>query len=462
MHHEILKDRSFAYCLCIDKIEPPKDSILEIIEKNAFNYSSIKSFTIPASLVQLDENWYQIAPKLTDIKIDPNSLIFKEYEDQFILTKSNFNQEDFDVIFAAFPHIEKAEIPSNIKIINSHAFHKCRYIKSIEIPKDSKLQKIGKYAFYKTNISSIFIPPQVEEIGEHAFDRCINLHRVEVSPNSKIKAIEKHTFNHSLIEEILIPNDVTTIGEGSFSRCEKLKKVVISPDSKLQTIGDFAFKCTSLSKFSVPNSLTSIGEGSFAEIKNIFEIEIQSDSKLQTIGDFAFKCTSLSKFSVPNSLTSIGEGSFAEIKNIFEIEIQSDSKLQKIRKFAFNKTKLKSLFIPSGLVDLCEGWCKSMKYLENFSVDPNNRRFKVYENKYLLKKSSIEKDDFDVLSYSVLRNIGTAIIPNFIKIIDPYAFQVCTNLKKVIFEKDSRIRIIGSYAFYESTVEEVVKIFNKN
>ena len=415
MHHEILKDRSFAYCLCIDKIEPPKDSILEIIEKNAFNYSPIKSFTIPASLVQLDENWYQIAPKLTDIKIDPNSLIFKEYEDQFILTKSNFNQEDFDVIFAAFPHIEKAEIPSNIKIINSHAFHKCRYIKSIEIPKDSKLQKIGKYAFYKTNISSIFIPPQVEEIGEHAFDRCINLHRVEVSPNSKIKAIEKHTFNHSLIEEILIPNDVTTIGEGSFSRCEKLKKVVISPDSKLQTIGDFAFKCTSLSKFSVPNSLTSIGEGSFAEIKNIFEIEIQSDSKLQ-----------------------------------------------KIRKFAFNKTKLKSLFIPSGLVDLCEGWCKSMKYLENFSVDPNNRRFKVYENKYLLKKSSIEKDDFDVLSYSVLRNIGTAIIPNFIKIIDPYAFQVCTNLKKVIFEKDSRIRIIGSYAFYESTVEEVVKIFNKN
>lgn len=372
MHHEILKDRSFAYCLYIDKIEPPKDSKLEIIEKNAFNYSSIKSFTIPASLVQLDENWYQIAPKLTDIKIDPNSLIFKEYEDQFILTKSNFDQEDFDVIFAAFPHIEKAEIPSSIKIINSHAFHKCRYIKSIEIPKDSKLQKIGKYAFYKTNISSIFIPPQVEEIGEHAFDRCISLHRVEVSPNSKIKAIEKHTFNHSLIEEILIPNDVTTIGE-----------VVISPDSKLQTIGDFAFKCTSLSKFSVPNSLTSIGEGSFAEIKNIFEIEIQSDSKLQ-----------------------------------------------KIRKFAFNKTKLKSLFIPSGLVDLCEGWCKSMKYLENFSVDPNNRRFKVCENKYLLKKSSIEKDDFDVLSYSVLRNIGTAIIPNFIKIIDPYAFQACTNLKK--------------------------------
>ena len=55
----------------------------------------------------------------------------------------------------------------------------------------------------------------------------------------------------------------------------------------------------------------------------------------------------------------------------------------------------------------------------------------MYENEFIIGRSSLDKEYYDVLAFCV-RDIQVAEIPNFIEVIAPYSFQNCTNLQKVI------------------------------
>ena len=66
-------------------------------------------------------------------------------------------------------------IPSSVTSIENRAFENCKYITSVIIPEDSKLVRIGEYAFYGTSISSVYIPKTVSSIGVGAFQNCPKL-----------------------------------------------------------------------------------------------------------------------------------------------------------------------------------------------------------------------------------------------------------------------------------------------
>ena len=54
-----------------------------------------------------------------------------------------------------------------------------------------------------------------------------------------------------------------------------------------------------------------------------------------------------------------------------------------------------------------------------------------YEEKFLLGKSSSERENFDVLLASV-RNVVNPKIPSFIEVIGSYAFNCCNQLKNIL------------------------------
>ena len=72
---------------------------------------------------------------------------------------------------------------------------------------------------------------------------------------------------------------------------------------------------------------------------------------------------------------------------------------------------------------------KELKEKVCLNSSNSNPRFCIYDNKFILEKTSPNKENFDKLVLSV-RNIEIVEIPNFIEIIENYTFSKCYDIKK--------------------------------
>ena len=73
----------------------------------------------------------------------------------------------------------------------------------------------------------------------------------------------------------------------------------------------------------------------------------------------------------------------------------------------------------------------------------------------ILSKSQQEKNNYDTIVFCN-RNISKIIIPNFIEIIDSYAFYECQRLQSIDFQSDSKLNIIGKLAFASSSINKII------
>lgn len=53
------------------------------------------------------------------------------------------------------------------------------------------------------------------------------------------------------------------------------------------------------------------------------------------------------------------------------------------------------------------------------------------------------------------RDIESVVIPSFIKVIDPFAFESCSLLKKVDFENNSNLKAIQKFAFSHINIQSI-------
>ena len=87
-------------------------------------------------------------------------------------------------------------------------------------------------------------------------------------------------------------------------------------------------------------------------------------------------------------------------------------------------------------------------------MSPNNQVFRLYDDKFVLKKSNVTNKDYDVLVLAK-RDIETAILPDFIKQIGQLAFNECKKLKSVEIPENSKLQIIENKAFCQSSIENI-------
>ena len=117
---------------------------------------------------------------------------------------------------------------------------------SVSIPSSINgvyVKKIGKRAFYNTNITYVSIPYRVTEIGNYAFFGCTRLGNFTLPFN--LTKIGKDAFgNCTSLSTLTIPSDVTKIDERAFANCTNLLDVNITGAA---AINHGAFKgCTKL------------------------------------------------------------------------------------------------------------------------------------------------------------------------------------------------------------------------
>lgn len=353
----------------IKSIKFPPDSELEIIEKNAFFNSDIEKIKIPKSLKKLNAGWCSFTKKLRSVTIEnDNQLNIKNYENIFLIGKSDTKSEEYDVLLFADHSVKEIKFPSFIK-------------------------KIGSFAFSGSSIERIFIPSFISHVGQSAFDRCKKLKTVEISRDTKLEVIEKELFMFTSIEKFIVPLSVKKICENSFSYCSKLRKIEIQKESKLEVIQKDAFSCSPIESILIPSTVKELENGWCSELKELTKVTIMPNNEryiyfndelivekndlksneydvlnfarrdiknvkipsfIKKIASHSFAKSSIESIFIPPQITSIDEYAFNECSKLQNLEIPPDSKLQIIGKFAFHTTSIKNVFIPISVTKICE------------------------------------------------------------------------------------------------------------
>lgn len=172
--------------------------------------------------------------KYTNINADTNATINKtENANIGIDTNRNLNSIINLIDTKYFNKITGIlTIPEGIEVINGDFYYhrtdveKIKKVKGINIP--NSVNTIGKYAFRRTDISSIELPESVKEIELGAFELCTNLIEVSVK-GDKVPIIQKDAFIvcenlekfYNYKGDISIRNDLR-ISNQAFSTCYKL------------------------------------------------------------------------------------------------------------------------------------------------------------------------------------------------------------------------------------------------
>ena len=205
-----------------------------------------------------------------------------------------------------YSYIKTITIPDTVTSIGSGAFSYCYYLKDVYITDIGKWCGISfedwsatplNYAhnlyLNGTLITNLVIPNGVTSISNFAFSGCTGLTAVTI-PDS-VTSIGRSAFSGcASLTSITIPNSVTSIGGCAFLGCTGLTSITI-PDS-VTSIGANAFYgCTGLTSITIPNSVTSIGENAFYGCARLTSIKFQGTKAqwyaIEGINGIGVRCT---------------------------------------------------------------------------------------------------------------------------------------------------------------------------
>ena len=394
----------------------------------------IENISIPSSLKEFKFN--NSIKHLKKITISPLNKNFMFIDDQYLLGKTNIDQDNFDVLLFARRDIIEAIIPPYIKVIGPRSFDCCSNLNSIKFTKDS----------------------QLESIEEYAFSKCLSLQNISF-PDS-LKYIKKYAFSSTIIEEIKIPPNLEKIDEEGFEEMKKLKNILVSSSNKKfeficnkflvykQEFDSIIFSMPDIEEAKIPSNIKIISQCAFQNRIQLKTVSFNENSILTSIEKEAFcGCTSLNNILIPNSLKYIHEKAFYNCNSLTSFIINDDSELINIGSLAFGLTNIEYLNIPSKFEKFDERSLSEMDNLQGITISPLNKRFIKIDNMFLLSKSEIENEEYDSLILSD-KNIDEIEIPAEVKHISAFAFEKCLNLRKIKFN-DSNLITVGKDAFIE-------------
>lgn len=259
----------------------------------------------------------------------------------------------------------------------------------------------------------IFLPKDLEIISGEGLVGCLKLQSIVFEPGSNLKHVSKNILD-SMVTKLTLPSKLETIGSFSFlTEClfgtSFLRFVIFKNNHCLRKIGPFAFYITD----------AYIDNPKIEESRNYISLP----ETIEEIGDFAF-ATGTSIYNLSGDLSDhlIGtEDSRLVKQRYFESEIKD----RVFKKEGNNIYKL-IYFCGSNIPDLS-------------------------------KCSKLKRIGVGAFRRTSLSNDGTVIIPASVEIIEDLAFSNNLSIKKVVFEKGSKLKYLGEKAFFNcQRLKEVI------
>ena len=246
----------------------------------------------------------------------------------------------------------------------------------------------------------------------------------------------------NLISLDISGTNLTALPAGTFQKLKNLKKVILP--NTLISIGGHAFAESGLQSIEIPASVETIATAAFKGCTALTTVTFEKGSQLKTIeGGYssssayygAFEgCTSLTSIEIPASAETIGENAFNRCKALTTVTFEKGSQLKIIEVDAFEDcTSLTSIEIPASVETIESTAFKRCTALTTVTFEKGSQ-LKTIEG------GDVFSDYYG--AFSDCTSLTSIEIPASVETIGSTAFERCTALTTVTFEKGSQLKII--------------------
>ena len=393
-------------------------------------------------------------------------------------------------------------LPKYLEEIGDNAFGYCEVLSDVIIPNGVK--KIGKEAFYYTNIKSLQIPEGVEVIGEYAFANSV---LVDVYLPDTLRHIPEGLFFYSpLLERIRFPERIESFGAvvvqvtkwydsfpndyvmvNGFLLGYKGTATVVTIPETVTHIVDRAFSNTRANtpffyenccfeKMVIPGSVV-LGEGLF--YKNEYLKELVLEEGIKAIPNkLCYECRELEKITIPQSIQDIGASAF--FKTAFT-ELVLPSNMTVIGEHAFSSADIVEITWPDNLIEIGAGAFSSCNFKEldipQSVVTIGDQAFYGCEMESVTIPSGVEY--IGSKAFGACKKLTSLYIPDSVTYMGEEVFKLCKLLENVVLPKGletipmgtfyeckglktislpTGIKEIGEWAFYCCTSLETIQL----
>lgn len=235
--------------------------------------------------------------------------------------------------------------------------------------------------------------------------------------------------------------------KGVFAGLKNLRNISLPKSLKSLNGGMFS-GCTSLKKVKIPKTIVDFGTNIFSGCTALKEVKLPSN--MEYVPSYMFKnCKSLESIWIPSSVKGIGESAFAYCESL-EGKLKLPESLSWISRKAFYgcKSLTGRVEIPKNVKEISGGAFAFCTGLTGFRIAEGNNSFS--------QKSGVlfNKNKTELYSYLSGKKTKEYKIPSTVKEVSEYAFAGTKYLRKVTLSK--KMTETGKYAFYKSSVREVV------
>ena len=442
--------KSFGSCCfrnCINyktQIKISNDSSI-FVGTSAFENSGIITFLSKSASTTVKKNSFKDCPNLIQFSAHTSSEVNIEnnaFENCSALTTVKLSQNTADAFIgeSCFENsaLKTFDVPNHLRKIPNSCFKCCQNLTSVNIHEESDIETFDDEAFYESKIKSIYIPANTQLIGENCFEQCKDLKKINFSENIERCIFSYKSFASSGIKELKLPFKTKIIDVNCFQNCSNLKSVEINCWRDFEKIDDYVFESSGVEQVIFGENIEIIGKRTFANCKKLKTITFSA--KEVTIQPFAFA-----------GCVNLQELNFTTINLYFDDEL-----FIKFTKEQMSKELLSAVFANTELFfkDF-NTFDKKYAFVFDEKLNLNDQMNLAFQLRFVEKKGSCyyTKQKTKLLCCdSTTESINVAKETEIIK---SHAFQY-TNLKKINFERGSRLSKIKDFSFENLLIEEIV------
>ena len=167
---KFIKTSAFEHCTALSNIVLP--SSLQVIDSRAFYNTALVSVSVPSSVVNIDEDAFEMIYALKEIKVDEANTVYSDI-DGVLCSKTK-------TVLFRYPNSKGKTytVPNTIKIIYDGAFSCCRDLETIVFP--ASVISIGNNIFSSNSSSKIksitFLNPEPANLKSSFYELSENVY----------------------------------------------------------------------------------------------------------------------------------------------------------------------------------------------------------------------------------------------------------------------------------------------